>query len=146
MSALAQQLIAELGELPHIEGADPIRNPLDAFRLDIASQLAKLLGLEFEKVYDAVLTSTKMADFSVAVPRFKLPGKPADVSERIAREVSRSIEEAGVIRPASCAAYLVLTQPSSCNGSLTVQAHQLHRRGDPTGSIRSLQSEHICGH
>lgn len=89
MSAYAQKVIDDLGPLPTHPSADPLRNPLDAFRLAIASQLSKGLELPLETVYEAVQTTSKLADFSVAFPRFKLKGKPNEHAERLAKEVSR---------------------------------------------------------
>lgn len=87
MSKIAQQVITSLGPLPSLPDVDPTRNPLDAFRLDIASQLSKILELPLEKVYEGVATGSKVGDFSVAVPRFRLPGKPNELAEKIGKEV-----------------------------------------------------------
>lgn len=79
-----RKLLSQLPELPtnDVPTADPYRNPLDAFRLSIAKQVGKALDLPVEKVFEGVSTSSKVSDFAIAFPRFKLPGKPADVAEK----------------------------------------------------------------
>ncbi|CAO1616566.1 unnamed protein product [Parajaminaea phylloscopi] len=98
MSDQVRNLLANFGEIPSkdVPLADPLRNPLDVFRLAIAGQVAKSLDIPVDKVFDAVSTSSKVADFSIPFPRFKLPGKPADVAEKAYRdfEANEYIEEA----------------------------------------------------
>ncbi|PWN42805.1 arginyl-tRNA synthetase [Ceraceosorus guamensis] len=79
-------LLSQLPELPSLEGADPLRNPIDAFRLAIAHQLAGILNLDLQKVYDGVQVHTKGADFIATLPRFRLPGKPMEWAEKVEKE------------------------------------------------------------
>ncbi|PWN25828.1 hypothetical protein BDZ90DRAFT_64206 [Jaminaea rosea] len=87
-----RSLVATFGDLPSndVPEADPLRNPLDAFRLDVARQLHSSLDIPVEKAFEAVSTASKVADFSVAFPRFKLPGKPNDVAEKAYRDFQPS--------------------------------------------------------
>ena len=88
MTDYIRNLVSQFGDLPahDVPEADPLRNPLDAFRLDIARQLHSSLDIPTDKAFEAVSTASKVADFSVAFPRFKLPGKPQDVAEKAARD------------------------------------------------------------
>lgn len=81
-------LLSQLPQLPNHNDADPKRSPLDHFRLAIADQASKALHLPLEKVFEAVQHPTKGADFSLAVPRFRLPGKPNEHAQKVAEAVS----------------------------------------------------------
>lgn len=92
MSKTATKTIAELGALPELAGADPSRNPLDVFRLDIAQQLAKITGATFDAAFQSIATGSKLADFSVPIPRLRLQGKkPNEWSALIKEQVRESM-------------------------------------------------------
>lgn len=77
-------LLSQLPELPHIEGAEPKRNPLDAFRVAIAEQIVKALPeVKLEAAFEAVQTTAKDGDLVVALPRFKLKAKPDELAKRV---------------------------------------------------------------
>lgn len=63
-------------ELPIVEGVDPLHNPIDAFKIAIARQISSVLPVALPDAYRAVELSKKDGDFTVPVPRFRLPGKP----------------------------------------------------------------------
>ncbi|CAO1638394.1 unnamed protein product [Sympodiomycopsis kandeliae] len=88
MSKTASKIVSELGALPSLAGTDPTRNPLDIFRLDIAQQIAKIVGAsDLDVVYQAVATGSKIADFQIPIPRLRLQGKkPNEWSDLIAQE------------------------------------------------------------
>lgn len=73
--------LSELPEMPNLPGADIKRAPLDSFRLAIAQHVASSLDVDLSAAFAAVGTG-KIGDYTVAVPRFKLPGKPAEISEK----------------------------------------------------------------
>jgi len=83
-------LLSQLPSLPTLEGADPTRNPLDAFRLSIASQIIEAIPeIKLEDAYPVVQVPAKGADFTVPMPRFRIPGtKPNDLAEKVAEAVS----------------------------------------------------------
>ena len=70
--------------LPHIPGTDPSRVPLDIFRTAVAVQINRTIPtLSLEKIFDGVDILKKDVDFQVAVPRFRLGGKPAEWGQKI---------------------------------------------------------------
>lgn len=82
-------LYAGLPPLPHVEGAEPQRIAMDAFKLAIADQVSKILDISPAKVFEAVQTSAKGCDCNIAVPRFKLGGDAKALAKRVAEEVRR---------------------------------------------------------
>ena len=81
-------LFAGLPELPLIPETEPARICLDAFRTAIAVQVSKSIGVDREKVYEAIQTGTKGCDCNLAIPRFKLKEDAKTVAKRVAEEVS----------------------------------------------------------
>jgi len=66
----------KLPRLPDVPGADPSRAVLDAFKVAIAKRIADALPpLTVEQVYQGVDYGKKGVDFTIALPRFRLPGK-----------------------------------------------------------------------
>jgi len=60
---------------------------LDAFRLIIAQKLHQVFpNLTVEQAYDGVDYSKKDSDFTVAIPRFKMGGKPTEWTEKFKNE------------------------------------------------------------
>ena len=73
--------------LPSVPGAEPERCVLDAFRLAIAQKLHQVFpNVTVEQAYDGVDYSKKDSDFTVAIPRFKMGGKPTDWTEKFKNE------------------------------------------------------------
>lgn len=69
---------------PHIEGTNPSRVPLDLFRTAVAVQVNRAIpSLTLEKIFDGVDILKKEGDFSVAMPRFRLGGKPDDWATKV---------------------------------------------------------------
>jgi len=65
-----------LPTLPDVPGADPSRAVLDTFKVAIAKRVADALPpLTVEQVYQGVDYGKKGVDFTIALPRFRLPGK-----------------------------------------------------------------------
>ena len=68
--------------LPLVPDAEPERCILDAFRLAIAQKLHQVFpNVTLEQAYGGVDYSKKDSDFTVAIPRFKMGGKPTDWAE-----------------------------------------------------------------
>ena len=66
----------KLPTLPDVPGTDPSRAVLDSFKVAIAKRVADALPpLTVEKVYQGVDYGKKGVDFTIALPRFRLPGK-----------------------------------------------------------------------
>ncbi|KAB5594249.1 Arginyl-tRNA synthetase [Ceratobasidium theobromae] len=70
--------------LPQVPGTEPSRAILDAFRIAIALQIHRALpNLSVEQVYPGVLYGVKGVDFTVALARFRLGGKPDDWAKKV---------------------------------------------------------------
>ncbi len=66
----------KLPTLPDVSGTDPSRAVLDSFKVAIAKRVADALPpLTVEQVYHGVDYGKKGVDFTIAIPRFRLPGK-----------------------------------------------------------------------
>ena len=75
-TVFARQMPFKLPTLPEVPGADPSRAVLDSFRIAIAKRVADALPpLTLEQVYQGVDYGKKGVDFTIALPRFRLPGK-----------------------------------------------------------------------
>ncbi|XP_006459939.1 hypothetical protein AGABI2DRAFT_202425 [Agaricus bisporus var. bisporus H97] len=73
----------ERAPLPAVSGTDPSRCMLDSYRIAIAQMVADALGLTVEQVYPGVQYGKKGVDFTVALPRFRLPGKVDDLAKKV---------------------------------------------------------------
>ena len=79
---------ASLPVLPEVPGTDPTRCVLDSFRIAIAKVVADALEpLTLEKVYEGVDYGKKGEDFTVALPRFRLPGKVDELAKKVLAKV-----------------------------------------------------------
>ena len=78
-------LLSELPQLPTVDGTDIKRAPLDSFKIAIAQHVNKTLGVDVSKAIEGV-GGGKIGDFTVAVPRFRLPGKPNELAEKAAAD------------------------------------------------------------
>ncbi|KAH7890667.1 hypothetical protein F5I97DRAFT_1923166 [Phlebopus sp. FC_14] len=73
-----------LPSLPHVPGTDPSSCVLDAFRTAIAKRISDALPpLTLEQAYSGVDYGKKGVDFTVALPRFRLPGKPDELARKV---------------------------------------------------------------
>jgi len=74
---------------PHSTARNPSRAVLDSFRTAVAKLLSDALPLTPEQAFAGVNYSEKDGeDFRVALPRFRLPGKVADLAARVIECVS----------------------------------------------------------
>ena len=81
--------IRKMTTLPKITGTDPSRCIFDSFRAAIARQVADALpSLTPEQAYAGVDYGKKGVDFTIAIPRFRLPGKPDDLGKKVIENVS----------------------------------------------------------
>ncbi|OBZ66651.1 Arginine--tRNA ligase, cytoplasmic [Grifola frondosa] len=75
---------SNLPSIPHVSETDPTRCVLDAFRTAIAQLVAEALPpLTVEQVYQGVDYGKKGVDFTVALPRFRLPGKVDELAKKV---------------------------------------------------------------
>ena len=76
-----------LADVPRLPGTDFDRCKLDIFRIGAAMHVAKALDIPVETAFSGVDLGKK-ADFTVAVPRFRLKAKPQDLVTKILDSVS----------------------------------------------------------
>ncbi|KAM5543606.1 hypothetical protein V8D89_002857 [Ganoderma adspersum] len=75
---------SDLPQLPEVPGTDPTRCVLDSFRIAIAKVVVNGLDtLTVEQVYQGVDYGKKGEDFTVALPRFRLPGKIDELAKKV---------------------------------------------------------------
>jgi arginyl-tRNA synthetase len=76
--------------LPTIPDTDPSKCVFDTFRTAIAKQLSDALPpLTIEQAYSGVDYGKKGEDFTVALPRFRLPGKVDELAGKVTSQVSQ---------------------------------------------------------
>ena len=74
--------------LPNVPGADPSRAILDSFKVAIAKCVADALPpLTVEQVYQGVDYGRKGVDFTIAIPRFRLPGEVDVLAKTVVDQV-----------------------------------------------------------
>ncbi|KAJ3822961.1 hypothetical protein F5880DRAFT_1483163 [Lentinula raphanica] len=77
-------MASSLPSLPPVPGTDPSSSVFDAFRISIAKRLADALEpLTLEQAYAGVDYGKKGEDFTVALPRFRLPGKVDELAKKV---------------------------------------------------------------
>jgi arginyl-tRNA synthetase len=78
-----------LPPLPNVPGTDPSKCALDSFRISIAKRVAEALPpLTLEQAFVGVDYGKKGVDFTVALPRFRLPGKVDELAAKVIGKVS----------------------------------------------------------
>lgn len=86
----------KLPSLPEVPGADPSRAVLDSFKVAIAKRVADALPpLTVEQVYQGVDYGKKGVDFTIALPRFRLPGKVDVLAKTVIDQVWRYFSTTG---------------------------------------------------
>jgi len=73
--------------LPLVPNTEPSRAVLDSFRIAIAKRLSDTLPLTIEQAFTGVDYGKKGEDFTVALPRFRLPGKVNDIANKVTTDV-----------------------------------------------------------
>jgi arginyl-tRNA synthetase len=80
--------------LPHVPGTEPSKCILDSFRIAIAKRMSDALPpLTLEQAYAGVDYGKKGVDFTVALPRFRLPGKVDELAGKVVSNVSSNRSE-----------------------------------------------------
>ena len=74
-------------QLPSVPDTHPDSAILDSFRIAIAKQLSESLPLTLEQAFSAVDYGKKGEDFTVAIPRFRLPGKVDEIAKQVIDKV-----------------------------------------------------------
>ncbi|KAH9474201.1 Arginine--tRNA ligase, cytoplasmic [Psilocybe cubensis] len=69
--------------LPSVPGTDPTKCVLDSFRIAIAQKLSNALPLTLEQAFSGVDYGKKGEDFTVALPRFRIPGKLEETAAKV---------------------------------------------------------------
>ncbi|KAG5634749.1 hypothetical protein H0H81_000903 [Sphagnurus paluster] len=69
--------------LPVLPDTDPSACVFDSFRTAIAKRVSEALPLTIEQAYSGVDYGKKGVDFTIALPRFKLPGKTDEIAAKV---------------------------------------------------------------
>ena len=72
-----------LPPLPEVPGADASVAVFDAYRVAAAKVVSEAVGVDLVKAYEGVDIGKKQADLYVAMPRFRLGGKPDQWAEKV---------------------------------------------------------------
>ena len=67
---------------------NPSQAVFDSFRISIAKRLSDTLPLTLEQAFAGVDYGKKGEDFTVALPRFRLPGTVSEVASKVVEGVS----------------------------------------------------------
>ncbi|KAF9259895.1 arginyl-tRNA synthetase [Marasmius fiardii PR-910] len=79
--------ISKLPSVPPVAGTEPSRCIFDAYRISIAKRVSEALpSLTIEQVYDGVDYGKKGVDFTIALPRFRLPGKVDEHAKKVVEQ------------------------------------------------------------
>lgn len=74
-------------QLPSVPDTNPSSAILDSFRIAIAKRLSESLPLTLEQAFSGVDYGKKGEDFTVALPRFRLPGKVDEIAKQVIDKV-----------------------------------------------------------
>lgn len=72
----------------NLSKTSPPQPVLDSFKLSIAKRLSETLPLTIEQAFDGVDYGKKGEDFTVALPRFRLPGSISENASKVIEGVS----------------------------------------------------------
>ncbi|KAF9466749.1 hypothetical protein BDZ94DRAFT_1186902 [Collybia nuda] len=72
-----------ISTLPTVPGTDPSSSVFDSFRTSIAQRVSEALPLTLEQAYSGVDYGKKGVDFTIALPRFRLPGKVDEIAAKV---------------------------------------------------------------
>lgn len=102
MESLVQKLLPLETPIPSFTKTNITNNPIDIYRCFIADALVKLVGCDREAAFDAIQTTSSIAngDLVVVAPRLKIKGvKPQELAQKIAEKVCilNSIDIPGLI-------------------------------------------------
>ncbi|KAK1230058.1 arginyl-tRNA synthetase [Marasmius sp. AFHP31] len=78
---------SKLPTLPPVPDTEPSRCILDAYRISIAKRVSEALPpLTIEQAYNGVDYGKKGVDFTIALPRFRLPGKVDELAKKVTEQ------------------------------------------------------------
>ncbi|KAL0571900.1 arginyl-tRNA synthetase [Marasmius crinis-equi] len=77
---------SKLPSLPTLPDTEPSRCIFDAYRISIAKRVSEALPLSIEQAYGGVDYGKKGVDFTIALPRFRLPGKVDDLAKKVTEQ------------------------------------------------------------
>lgn len=108
--------LSTLPPLPTLTGTEPERAPYDGFRLAIAEQihLAVPDKVSLQTAYEAVMITAKGdSDFNVAIPRFRLGGKPQELAADVADKAGKTFPNAWISKVWAAGAFVHFTMNTS---------------------------------
>lgn len=105
--------------LPVVSQTEPSRAVLDSFRIAIAKRLSDTLPLTLEQAFTGVDYGKKGEDFTVALPRYRLPGKLNELADKVVTDF----------------------QPNEWIESVVLDKSFLHFRVNTTNMIREVLNQ-----
>lgn len=78
-------------QLPFVPDTHPSSAILDSFRIAIAKRLSESLPVTLEQAFSAVDYGKKGEDFTVPLPRLRLPGKVDEIAKQVIDKVGLSV-------------------------------------------------------
>ena len=135
-------MVSSLPSLPSVPGTDPSSCILDAFRTAIAKRVSDALPpLTLEQAYTGVDYGKKGVDFTIALPRFRLPGKPDELAKKVLTDVGRSkyATFANTLLTPSSSAYQF--QPDDFVSTITHDKQFLHFQLNTASLIREVLNQ-----
>ena len=134
------RMSSSLPSLPHVPGTDPSSCILDAFRTAIAKRISdRLPQLTIEQAYSGVDYGKKGVDFTVAIPRFRLPGKPDELAKCILEDVRR--DHGDLCKPTDAFSRAIQFQPDDFLASITHDKQFLHFQLNNATLIRQVLNQ-----
>lgn len=77
-----------LPPVPSVKGADTETAIIEAYRIVAAKIVSEAVDIPLETAYPGIDVGNKKADLYVAMPRFRLGGKPDQWAEKVVAHVS----------------------------------------------------------
>jgi arginyl-tRNA synthetase len=77
-----------LPPVPSVKGADTETAIIEAYRIAAAKIVSEAVDIPLETAYPGIDVGNKKADLYVAMPRFRLGGKPDQWAEKVVAHVS----------------------------------------------------------
>lgn len=109
--------------LPSVLGTDPSRFALESYKIAIAQIVGDALGLTVEQVHPGVAWGKKGIDFTVALPRFRLPDKVDDLAKKVIDSFKPNDYIASIEHDKSFLHFMCNTD--SLNQDVLIQIHDL---------------------
>lgn len=141
--------LSPLPPLPQLAGTEPERAPLDGFRLAIAEQLHVAVPekISLQAAYEGVMITAKGdSDFNVAIPRFRLGGKPQDLAADIAQKAQEKVPNGWISKVWAAGAFVHYTINTSTLTRVTLNlVNEMTAKHAKTGKASDAYGSNLSG-